>query len=515
MNAVIYCRVSSKEQVEGTSLESQELACRDYAAQNNLNVAQVFVERGESAKFADRTQLLALLAFCGKRGNNIHALLVWKVDRLARNVGDHFNIKASLMKLGVRVISVTEPIDAKPEGKLLETILAGFAQFDNDIRATRTVQGMQRKIQEGIFPWNPPLGYKGAKAPGNKKNEPDVPDQPAFRLLQRGWQDFATGAYTKAQMLRMLNTRGLRLRSGKPITNQFIDHLFADLFYAGVIRDPWNGEKYAGRHLAMVNRETFDDVQRIIARRNRTIPHQVERQEFPLRSFLHCANCESPLTGSFSRGRSAIYPYYHCYAHACDSHGNYPLKDAHDEFVAFLLQMNTNRHALAHLADRMRRMAVAWDATQTALAEKRVAERQRIEAEQQQLIRMKMEDLITDDEFRSQRIILAERLHRAGNDVLNNVMQIDSAVQNLAAISKPLMHLAETWKSLPIKFQRRFQLILLPKGYVYGKVGTAEKGHLFSFLHSSLPEDTYVVPPVGESWNQLIEEIRELAMIFQ
>src|ERR1035441_3577640 len=152
MNAVIYCRVSSKEQVEGTSLESQELACRDFARRNSLDVLQVFVDRGESAKFADRPQLLEMLAFCGNREHTVEQLLVWKVDRLARNVGDHFNIKATLLKQGARVVSVTEPIDAKPEGKLLETILAGFAQFDNDIRAARTVQGMRRKIQEGIFP---------------------------------------------------------------------------------------------------------------------------------------------------------------------------------------------------------------------------------------------------------------------------------------------------------------------------------------------------------------------------
>src|SRR6185437_7022119 len=153
MNAVIYCRVSSKEQVEGTSLESQEIACKEYAARHQLVVSRVFVERGESAKFADRTQLLEVLDFCGNRENRIEQLLVWKVDRLARNVADHFNIKAALLKIGVQVVSVTEPIDAKPEGRLLETILAGFAQFDNDIRATRTLQGMRRKIQEGLYPW--------------------------------------------------------------------------------------------------------------------------------------------------------------------------------------------------------------------------------------------------------------------------------------------------------------------------------------------------------------------------
>jgi len=93
MNAVIYCRVSSTEQFDGTRLESQELACKEYAARNDLTVVRTFIERGESSKFADRPQLLELLARCAKREKSIQQVLVWKVDRLARNVGDHFNIK--------------------------------------------------------------------------------------------------------------------------------------------------------------------------------------------------------------------------------------------------------------------------------------------------------------------------------------------------------------------------------------------------------------------------------------
>src|SRR5713226_1343534 len=160
MNGVIYCRVSSKEQTEGTSLESQEVACREYAKSKKINVKRVFVERGESAKFADRTQLLDLLEFVRTSKGQVEVLLVWKVDRFARNVADHFSIKATLLKYGVRVVSVTEPIDTNPEGNLMETILAGFAQFDNDIRAMRTVQGMKSRLQEGISPWHPPLGYQ-------------------------------------------------------------------------------------------------------------------------------------------------------------------------------------------------------------------------------------------------------------------------------------------------------------------------------------------------------------------
>src|SRR6266704_228719 len=150
MNGVVYCRVSSKEQIEGTSLESQEAACREYARSKDIRLLKIFVEQGESAKFADRTKLVELIDFCRESKGAVQVLLVWKVDRFARNVADHYNIKATLLKYGVRVVSVTEPIDSNPEGKLMETILAGFAQFDNDIRATRTIQGMKRKLQEGI-----------------------------------------------------------------------------------------------------------------------------------------------------------------------------------------------------------------------------------------------------------------------------------------------------------------------------------------------------------------------------
>src|SRR5712692_9895894 len=98
MNAVIYVRVSSLDQVEGTSLDSQEAACREYAHHHNLDVSRVFVEQGESAKFADRTQLLQLLDFCKVKTNTIAVLIVWKLDRFARNVEDHFAIKATLRR---------------------------------------------------------------------------------------------------------------------------------------------------------------------------------------------------------------------------------------------------------------------------------------------------------------------------------------------------------------------------------------------------------------------------------
>jgi len=335
-NCVIYCRVSSKEQIEGTSLESQEIACTEYAKTHKMQVLKTFVERGESAKFADRTQLIELIDFCRTSKPKVDALLVWKLDRFARNVGDHFNIKATLMKYGARVVSVTEPIDANPEGKLMETILAGFAQFDNDIRAARTVQGMRRKIQEGIFPWGPPLGYRSADREGQKKTKPDEPDQPLFGLLQRAWREFATGMYKKADMLRLMHSWGVETANRISMTAQSLDNFFRNPYYTGILVDPWSGEHHPGKHVPMVSPEDFARVQTIIARRNRSIAHQKERLEFPLRSFARCATCRQSLTGGWSKGRSRRYAYYVCGNRTCDAQPNYQVEVVHDEFGALL-----------------------------------------------------------------------------------------------------------------------------------------------------------------------------------
>ncbi|MGH9612189.1 MAG: recombinase family protein, partial [Bryobacteraceae bacterium] len=268
MNGVVYCRVSSKEQIEGTSLESQEAACREYARAKEIRILKVFIEQGESAKFADRTQLIDLIDFCRANKGTIDVLLVWKIDRFARNVADHFSVKATLGKYGVRIVSVTEPIDTNPEGKLMETILAGFAQFDNDIRAMRTVQGMRRKVHEGIFPWGPPLGYKSSVVGAEKKTRPDVPEQGVFELLQKAWKAFATGAYTQAEMGRIMQTWGIATAQGRPFSPQTLYQLFTNPYYAGILRDPWSGEDHEGRHVPMVTREEFARVQQVIAKRN-------------------------------------------------------------------------------------------------------------------------------------------------------------------------------------------------------------------------------------------------------
>jgi len=126
-----------------------------------------------------------------------------------------------------------------------------------------------------------------------------------------------------------------------------------------------------------------------------------------------------------------------------------------------------------------------------------------------------MDELISDDEFRAQRLALSGRLTEFEQPSPETEMKLDSVLQDLDTISEPLMDLESAWTAVPIGFQRRFQHLMLPDGYVFGRVGTAPKGHVLSFIESSLPADTKEVPLIGESWNQLANEIREFAALFR
>jgi site-specific DNA recombinase len=515
MNGVIYCRVSSKEQIEGTSLESQELACQEYARQRHIKILKIFVERGESAKFADREQLLELIDFCKENKGQVQTLLVWKVDRFARNVGDHFNIKAILLKYGVQVVSVTEPIDAKPEGKLMETILAGFAQFDNDIRAMRTVQGMRRKIQEGIFPWGPPLGYKSSVTNGEKKTQPDKPAQPIFSLLQKAWKEFASGGYTKTEMQRLLTARGVRTAKGHPLSLQSVDNLFRNPYYAGVLVDPWSREEHEGKHVPMVSREEFARAQQKSVRRNHSEQHRKERSEFPLRGLVRCPDCSLYMTASFSRGRSRRYPYYRCANINCSPRKSYRAEGLHDQFETFLDAIAPGPEVFKKIGDYVLQVAEDRQGLRKSMKTRKDAELDGLQREIQELISVRISGLITDQEFAAQKNVLVQRRTNIEATLDSESLNPKAILREIGEITKPLSELMQTWQVMEPAFRPRFNRLLLPVGYVSGEIRTAERGLLFRSFGEVSEAKTNGVPLKGENLNRLIQEIQAFAELFR
>jgi DNA invertase Pin-like site-specific DNA recombinase len=143
IGAVIYVRVSDPRQAENLSLATQLKACEEYCERQGFVVLERFREQGESAKTADRTELQRLLQYCRTNTGKVHFVVVFNLTRFAREKYDHFALRAHLKSLGISLRSATEPIDDTATGKLMEGVLAAFAQFDNDVRSDRTKAGMR------------------------------------------------------------------------------------------------------------------------------------------------------------------------------------------------------------------------------------------------------------------------------------------------------------------------------------------------------------------------------------
>ncbi|GAH14058.1 unnamed protein product [marine sediment metagenome] len=115
MNSIIYIRVSTTEQAEfGYSLKAQEHLCKDYAKRNSYEVLKVFTEKGESAKTTNRTELKNMLGYIKANKNKINALIIYKMDRLSRDIYDSLTIRLMLKRLNIDLKSVTEPFDDSP-----------------------------------------------------------------------------------------------------------------------------------------------------------------------------------------------------------------------------------------------------------------------------------------------------------------------------------------------------------------------------------------------------------------
>jgi site-specific DNA recombinase len=140
--AVIYCRVSTKEQQQNLSLASQEKTCREYCDRNGLEIIRLFKE-AESAKTVNRTQFQEMLEFCELEHKRIVAVVFYDASRFSRDTADYLAMRALLRKRGIETRSATQPFDSSPGGEFMESILASAAKFDNRMRAVRTVEGMK------------------------------------------------------------------------------------------------------------------------------------------------------------------------------------------------------------------------------------------------------------------------------------------------------------------------------------------------------------------------------------
>lgn len=305
---MVYVRVSSEAQLEGTSLPRQEKECLEFARKNDVLIAEecIFREEGESAKVLERKQLQRLLEYVRQNKKKIDVLYIWKIDRLARNLGDYYGIKVALSRYDIKIISITEPIDDDPVGRFLEAILAAAAQFDNEIRAIRTTGGMRARVEQGAWPHDAPIGYL-------KKNKRVVVDPVLGPIITDILNMYAEGGYSYTDLSEYAFKKGIKTKTGKPKSTDQMKRIVTNYLYAGFAVNKLSEKPVKGKHKALVD---LSVIKKNIDITNGTVKKYSLRPDdlYPLKGTVLCVFCKLKMTGSLAKG---MYPLYSCNRPTC------------------------------------------------------------------------------------------------------------------------------------------------------------------------------------------------------
>ncbi len=303
--AVIYCRVSTIEQVEeGNSLATQERMCKEYALKHNYEIAAIYIEEGESAKTIDRTELKKMITFCSSKKNNVSAIIAYKIDRISRNTDDYSQIRILLKRYGIEIKYTSENFENTPSGRFMENIIANVAQFDNEVRAERSVTGMKNAIREGRYVWQAPFGYSNVRNMGRatiEQNHLAVIVRKIFNLV-------ATNQIPLEEIRKKVVPIGLPPKYNITLSKSHFYRIIKNELYAGWINK--FHERHKGNFQPIISEELFCKVQKILISKRKNIQQRVvQNPDFPLRRFFRHSSGKS-LTGAWSTGRKKKYPYY-------------------------------------------------------------------------------------------------------------------------------------------------------------------------------------------------------------
>jgi len=319
--AVLYLRVSTAEQAErdgnpeGYSIPAQREACQRKAQLMEVQVVDEYVDHGESARSADRPQLQAMLDRIEGQ-QDVHYVIVHKVDRLARNRLDDVTINVRMQQAGAALVSVSESIDATPSGQFLHAIMAANAEFFSRNLAQETKKGLRQKFESGGTVGLAPLGYLNTVERVQGQDVRSVTFDPDRASLVRwAFERYASGQVSIDQLHDELVSRGLtqrptRKRPAKPISASTLYRILTNRYYLGYVT--FEGVERRGLHEPLVPEELFSRVGQIL-KAHALAGERDRKHHHYLKGSIFCGRCGSRLVYSLARGKSGgHYPYFFC-----------------------------------------------------------------------------------------------------------------------------------------------------------------------------------------------------------
>ena len=305
---VALARVSSREQErEGFSLEVQEDALKRYATQAGGEIAKLFRIAETASKGDERKTFRELVAYAKKNAAFLDGLLFYKVDRAARNLFDYVELERLESEYDLPFISVSQPTENTPAGRMMRRTLANMASFYTEQQSVDVREGLSRRVQEGWFVSRGPYGYRNVRKEGRGMIEIDPQ---AAANVRRIFHLYAYENLTLDGLVERINAEGLVFRASQPkFPRSTVHAILNDRAYIGEILH--KGEWYPGKHEPLIDRATWDRVQALLG------GHVYQSHAITYAGdLIQCGHCGHPITGEKVRKKTKtserFYTYYRC-----------------------------------------------------------------------------------------------------------------------------------------------------------------------------------------------------------
>jgi site-specific DNA recombinase len=456
-NAVIYTRVSSKEQADTNhSLETQKKYCEDYCNKNNFNVLGYFGGTYESAMTDEREEFNRMMKFVKNKKEGISHIFVYTLDRFSRSGENAIYISSQLKALGISIIAVTQPIDVSTSaGQLQQNIQFVFSKYDNDLRRKKCIDGMREKLLKGEWIGHAPIGYSFDYANGLGKEQKIVFNEKA-KLIKEIFLWKAGENMSLPMILRKLRARGLKMHI------QSLAKVLHNPFYCGLVtHNLLQGEIVKGKHPALISNELF-------LRANGNAKTNGFKQSkvndfLPLKQFVQCGACGTAFTGYLVKKRG-IY-YYKCNKRGCKC--NRSAKLMHVEFEKLLGSFTSNTKFIGPIKKQLEYTFNSLTKSNTSnqkAFEMRICElKDKIEKVQERYALGEIERPIFEKVFgklKEEKAQVEQELEKSRIKLSNPKELIDFTV-NLSS------KLYEIWQKGDFTQKQNFQKMLFPDGVQY------------------------------------------------
>jgi len=301
MKTVIYARYSAGANQTEQSIEGQLRECKEYAKTHDLTIVGQYIDRHISGKTDNRPQFQKMIKDSDRQ--TFEAVLLYKIDRFARNRYDSAIYKARLKKNGVKVLYAKESIPDGPEGIILESMLEGMAEY----YSAELAQKIRRGMQESAHKCHVTGGYLalGYKIGLDKSFEIDEQQAP---IVHKIFSMYDSGS-TVTEICNELNSIGVKTARGGCFNKNSLRTILKNEKYIGVYDA--QGIRVENGVPSIIDKALFNRVQQRTAANHKAPARKKAKINYYLSGKLYCGSCGAGMAGEYGTSKGGERHYYY------------------------------------------------------------------------------------------------------------------------------------------------------------------------------------------------------------